>query len=468
MEDHKPISNLKFFFMRHLFLCAFLVIVSLVASAQSTSDILKQQAAQGVKEGAKEGTTVATEKAADKLSDKILGKIFDKKKKTTSDNTTNNNSAGPTGNGSNTANATDNNSKKDNGGSAASFKTYSKFDFIPGDKILAYDDFSKDAIGDFPVTWNTNSSGEVVTTSTGEGHWLMVRKQGKYIPEYIKELPDNFTFEYDVVCNEKFSFYSPHLLVYFLTGNNSGKEVFDYSFIPGEKRSGVKIGVHPTAAGLNGGIALEESFEDGNSIIKNEINTSQFNSNNGRTKLHVSVWRQKQRLRVYFNEEKVYDLPRAFADNKNYGTVLFEIWGDVKDEDRYLVGNIKFAAGAPDTRNKLITEGKFVTRGILFDVNSDKIRPESNGVLKDIANVLAENSSVKVKIVGHTDSDGKDADNLILSKRRAESVKASLAKDFGIDATRLDTDGKGASQPVDTNNTTEGKANNRRVEFIKE
>jgi len=87
--------------------------------------------------------------------------------------------------------------------------------------------------------------------------------------------------------------------------------------------------------------------------------------------------------------------------------------------------------------------------------------------MKDIANVLTENSSVKVKIIGHTDSDGSDADNLALSKKRAESVKASLTKDFGIDATRLETDGKGESQPVDKNTTAEGKANNRRVEFIK-
>jgi outer membrane protein OmpA-like peptidoglycan-associated protein len=74
---------------------------------------------------------------------------------------------------------------------------------------------------------------------------------------------------------------------------------------------------------------------------------------------------------------------------------------------------------------------------------------------------------VKVNIVGHTDADGKSADNLNLSKRRAESVKANLVKNFGIDASRLETDGKGASQPVDNNITPEGKANNRRVEFIK-
>ena len=453
--------------MRNLFFCVLFATFALVGHAQSTSDILKQQAAQGVREGAKEATTVATEKAADKLTDKILGKMFDKKKKSNSDNSATNTTSRSTGSAPGSASSTDNNSKQENKEAAASFKTYSKFDFIPGDKILAYDDFSKDAIGDFPVAWNTNSSGEVVTTSSQDGHWLMVGKQGKYIPEYIKELPENFTLEYDVICNEKFSFYSPYLYLYFLSGNNSGKEVFEGSFIPLEKRSGVKIGVHPTNAGSNGGMAQAESFEEGSSVIKNEINTSQFNSNGGKTKLHVSVWRQKQRLRVYFNEEKVYDLPRAFADSKNYGTVLFEIWGDMKDQDRYLVGNIKLAAGAPDTRNKLITEGKFVTSGILFDVNSDKIKPQSYGVLKDIANVLTDNSSVKVKIVGHTDSDGKDADNLSLSKRRAEAVKASLAKDFGIDASRLETDGKGASQPVDTNNTAEGKANNRRVEFIK-
>jgi hypothetical protein len=78
----------------------------------------------------------------------------------------------------------------------------------------------------------------------------MIRKQGKYIPEYIKELPDNFTFEYDVICNEKFSFYSPALSIFFLTGKN-GKEVFDYSYIPLEKRSGVKVAfIQPVRAPL--------------------------------------------------------------------------------------------------------------------------------------------------------------------------------------------------------------------------
>ena len=347
------------------------------------------------------------------------------------------------------------------------FEVYSKFDFIPGDKIIAYDDFSRDAIGDFPVTWNTNSAGEVVKSSTHPGHWLMVRKQGKFILDYIKTLPENFTFEFDVVCNDQFSYYSPALSLYFVSGNNN-KLLFEYGFIAWEKRSGVKVGVHPANTQSNGGTAFASNYDDGTAGINNQVNTTQINSLSGKTKVHVAVWRQGQRLRMYLNEEKVYDLPRAFPAGKTYSVALFELPSEMNnDNDRYLIGNIKFAIGAPDTRSKLITEGKFVTRGILFDVNSDEIKPESFGVLKDIAGVLSENPDVKVKIVGHTDADGSDADNLTLSKRRSESVKKNLTQIFGIDASRLETDGKGESQPVDKNTTPEAKANNRRVEFIK-
>ena len=109
-----------------------------------------------------------------------------------------------------------------------------------------------------------------------------------------------------------------------------------------------------------------------------------------------------------------------------------------------------------------------MTTGILFDVNKDVVKPESYGTLKSIANVLSENADIKVKIVGHTDSDGDDNSNLELSKRRAAAVKNSLVKDFNIDESRMETEGKGESQPADKNNSVTGKANNRRVEFIKQ
>lgn len=408
----------------------------------------------------------AKQKAEQKVIEKIDKSIDDatsgNKKTGSKTDTQTSNSSGEKANKEKSNDINDDNNLKNNN-EPDLLKTYSKFDFIPGDKILAIDDFSRDNIGDYPVKWNTNASGEVVTVSDQQGHWLMIRKQGKFIPEYIKDLPDNFTFEYDVIWNQQYNYYSPGLLLYFLTGNN-GKEVFDYSFIPWEKRSGVKISMDPDELKSP---AMVESFDDGQRAFQNEVTTIQFN-NKDKIKLHVSVWRQLQRLRVYFNEEKIFDLPQAFTPGKTYSTTLFEISGNMSnDKDRYLISNIKFSSGAPDTRNKLITEGKLVTRGILFDVNSAVIKPQSYGVLKDIANTLKENEGVKIKIIGHTDSDGDDAGNTELSKRRAEAVKIALIKEFGIEASRIQTDGKGESQPVEKNDTPEGKANNRRVEFIR-
>ena len=178
-------------------------------------------------------------------------------------------------------------------------------------------------------------------------------------------------------------------------------------------------------------------------------------------KYHISVWVQKSRVRLYQDETKLFDLPKAFPlKSVKMDRIRFE-------DGAAMISNIRIAVGAPDTRSKLLTEGKLVTRGILFDVNSDKIKPESYGTLKDIAKVLQDNKDVKVKIVGHTDSDGDDNSNLDLSKRRAASVKNSLINEFGIDEGRIETDGKGETEPVSDNNSPEGKANNRRVEFIK-
>lgn len=113
-------------------------------------------------------------------------------------------------------------------------------------------------------------------------------------------------------------------------------------------------------------------------------------------------------------------------------------------------------------------EGKLVSYGIYFDVNKDVVKPESYGTLKEIAAVLNEVPSVKVKITGHTDSDGNDAANLDLSKRRAASVKAELVKSFGVNGDRLTTDGAGESRPVALNDSPANKALNRRVEFVKQ
>ena len=180
-------------------------------------------------------------------------------------------------------------------------------------------------------------------------------------------------------------------------------------------------------------------------------------------KYHFSFWVQKTRLRVYLDQVKVFDLPKVFKPGFQCNQVRFELWESAIP----MITNFRIAAGQPDTRNKLLTEGKLVTYGIYFDVNKDVVKPESYGTLKEIAGILNEVPDVKVKIFGHTDSDGDDAKNMDLSKRRAASVKAELIKSFGVKADQLTTDGLGETKPVAPNNTPVNKALNRRVEFIK-
>jgi OOP family OmpA-OmpF porin len=346
-----------------------------------------------------------------------------------------------------------------------SLKSYSKFDFIPGEKVIVMEDFSQDAIGDFPDKWNTNSTGELVTVENRPGKWLSLSKDGVYMPEFITSLPENCTLELELLCNPDYSFYSTPFYIY-LADLKNRSSFSGYKFLGPAKRDGIEVSLKPLDASLKVGEFGYKVWENGKETMNNKTKTSQFHA---RTQHYVkiSMWRQKQRLRVYLNEEKIMDVPRAFAADKKYNTLLFMTGRTHSDKDRFLISNLRLAVGQPDTRHKLLNEGKFVTSGILFDVNSATIRGESFGALKDIAEVLKANASVKVKIVGHTDNDGDDASNLDLSKRRAESVKKALANEFGIESSRLETDGKGESQPVDKNNTSEGKSNNRRVEFIK-
>jgi OmpA-OmpF porin, OOP family len=348
----------------------------------------------------------------------------------------------------------------------ASLQTYSKFDFMSGEKVIVQEDFSQDELGDFPAKWNTNSTGELVRVDGTNGKWLSISKDGVFLPEFITNLPENFTLEFDLLTNNNFSFYSTSFNVAIANLANS-KDFTKWGRFKHDAVSGIEIGFHPMDAGGRQGRTDYEIYDKNNhATMKNETNTSQFYAKvNNYAK--ISIWRQKQRLRVYMNEEKVWDLPRAMSAEMAYNAVVFGVSSFHKPEDRYLFSNIRLAVGAPDTRNKLITEGKFVTTGISFDVNSATIKPESYGTLKTIAQVLQDNADVKVKIIGHTDSDGDDNSNMSLSKKRAEAVKAMLNSDFGINSSRMESDGKGESQPVGDNKTSEGKANNRRVEFVK-
>jgi OOP family OmpA-OmpF porin len=342
----------------------------------------------------------------------------------------------------------------------------SKYDFVPGDRIVLAEDFSRVAIGDFPAGWNTNASAEVVTVAGRQGKWLKIATQGIFYPEMIREVPENMTLEF-----------------YLITGSNAHPAPFAVNFLSLEKPEDFKFfdaqspdprgGRHVVQLKLwPGDNVLNKAFTEmiaGRTKkydIQNKISfTTWHNSRN--TMAHVAIWRQGTRLRVYVNGEKVWDLPRAFDVATKYNAITFAMPRSFKGDEFYLLGDIRMAVGAPDTRKKLLTDGKFVTHGILFDSGSDQIKPESFGVLKEISSSFTDEPSLKLKIVGHTDAEGDDKSNLLLSQKRAAAVKEALVKNFGISADRISTDGKGETEPEQKGDTPEAKATNRRVVFIR-
>lgn len=419
--------------------------------AAKTKEKIKQRAENRVEQG--------IDKTLDKTEEEIESGIKDgKNKKTEKDSKTEkqtskeerieaNQEREKTTVSDNKANSTS------KGANNAEFKAYSKFDFVPGEKVLAFDDFSTTAIGDFPVNWNTNASAEVVSISGESSPYLKLAKQGIYLMDEINLVQENFTLEFDMIASKD---YSENLsgMKWYLVRKQEQPLSFDQLF---SSETQVCTDVHPT--GGDGTASIWVIDEQGNSVLSNTLPLPSNESN----KFHVSIWRQKTRIRVYINESKVFDIPRALFQGVDY-QLLF---ANYSFEGELYLSNIRYAVGAPDTRNKLARDGKLVTRGILFDSNSDRIKSESSGTLKEIADILKEMPDIKVLIVGHTDSDGDNTANLELSKKRALAVKKVLVESYGVPESNLSTDGKGESEPSEPNTTPAGKANNRRVEFVK-
>lgn len=328
-------------------------------------------------------------------------------------------------------------------------KAYSNYDFVPGDKVLLYEDFSQDAVGDFPALWTTNKSGEVNTLSVAPGNWLNLNAtEGNWWFLKPIDFPKNFIIEFDIVPKKAGGRYAVGVAMY---GENGFKEMSD----PYACKTGLIVTVAKTGwetEGLKAGNPKITGNSDLKPVEEEKVN-------------HVIIWVQNRRVRIYHKGEKVLDMPTNLYEDSKFTRLAFQLYRGASCSS--YITNVKITTASPDTRNKLLTEGKLVTYGIYFDVNKDIIKPESYGTLKDIAKILNEVPDVKVKIVGHTDADGADAANLDLSKRRAASVKNELAKTFNVNADRLITDGLGENQPIAPNDTPVNKALNRRVEFIK-
>jgi OOP family OmpA-OmpF porin len=410
--------------MRHLLLFFCLLVVTPVIHAQLPKKLF--------------------DKAKEKANEKVNKKIDDA-------------TAGKTEDPSSDTKETPSNTEQPSSNEPASLKTYSKFDFVPGEKVIGFEDFSTGNIGDFPAGWNTDASAEIVTIDGKPGRWLWLTKRGVFTPEFPAPFPEDFTFEFDLLHGIPIKGGSITVCVAELSNPNRPQ-----NYVMSTNHFLLQLNTANT--GTTSGHTRFHGRKNASTDIQNAAEATILNDKNN--PVHVAIWRQKERVRVYVNEQKLWDVPKAAIKDAKFSAIVFSVTY-AEEEVKHFLGNLRLAVGAPDTRNKFLTQSKWVTHGIQFDVNSDKIKPESYGTLKEMAAVLKEFPELKVKIMGHTDADGSDASNLDLSKRRAAAVKTSLASEFGISEDRMNTDGKGESEPIDKNDTPAGKANNRRVEFIK-
>ncbi|OBX25261.1 hypothetical protein A9996_11095 [Gelidibacter algens] len=328
---------------------------------------------------------------------------------------------------------------------------YSKFDFVPGSTILYFDNFENDNIGEAPLGWITSTSAEVVTIDGLEGNWLkMSSTSAQHITRNKKQSwGNNFTIEFDLLIVK--NNYDPRIDINLI--NTGGNMVTDENILRNDKKPAVNFSAiiaadNKSRASLYAfdkklSDAMSESLPYGNTVP-----------------VRISMCVQGKRFRMWWNDRKLYDL--AAVSEEYLPNQLQFAFGSVGGSEFYL-SNLRVAKDIPDTRAKF-EEGKLISN-LLFYTGTAKLKPESMGALHDVSKILKE-ATTPVKIVGHTDSDGDDTANLKLSQQRADAVREILMSQYNIDESKLTTEGQGEVQPIADNTSYEGKAQNRRVEFI--
>ncbi len=309
------------------------------------------------------------------------------------------------------------------------------YDFVPGDKILFYDDFSKTNIGDFPRRIQL-VQGNIEVAKWNGANYMRITSASEFKIPLPENLPERFTLETEV----HFPNYAQYLQVYGDAGKDGIRNHTNWMFINGGGHAGIDgVGGATTntefpAAWVTDGLAQFKVMADGTFF------------------------------KVYVNDQRVANIPNCNFHRSNF--ISFVVYAS--SDNPALMSSIRIAAGGRKILyDELSKSGRVATQGIYFDSGSDVLRPESTPTLADIASMLKEHKDLKLMIEGHTDATGNDASNLDLSKRRAESVKNYLVQTQGIATERLQTQGFGSQKPVDSNDTPEGRQNNRRVELVK-
>lgn len=314
------------------------------------------------------------------------------------------------------------------GNTALSQTEPSQSNFVPGDRVIFFDSLKNETIGEFPSKWDlVNGSIEIVDFEGNKAiGWRSTQAVIKPLMRQQEYLPEQFTLEFEA---------------YFFYKGNEGYYVT-----------------------LNG---------NKNLLIRANINSAYFNSTANTGKAQNTGfepgWRKyaisfnKRALKIFLNDERLLNIPNI--TEKLLWLEISALSHNASKGFPAMIRNIRIAEGGIPLYDQLITDGKFITYGILFDVNKTEIKPESQSTINQIANMLKDHPAVRVRIEGHTDSDGADEANTVLSENRALAVKNALAQQ-GVEISRMETRGLGETQPVGDNNTSEGKALNRRVVFV--
>lgn len=315
---------------------------------------------------------------------------------------------------------------------------WANYDFVPGDSILFYEDFSRDRVGDFPRRFELSQGNWEIVEWEG-GRYLRATSGGLVSIPLPSELPERFTVEFSVNLTHGNAYLRMMTgpAYYGRSRTYTGSAVaFEYN----------RAGIRPVAK--EGPTAL-----------------TQFQGRRMRDEIvPVRISGDGDYLKVYLDERRVANVPNAVFPRSDK---LYLAVGSAAEDRPILIGPIRVAEGGLDLYDRLERDGRAATQGILFGYNSARIRPESTPTLEEIARILDEHPDMRLGIEGHTDSDGDTDYNQTLSEERAAAVRSYLVDQHGVSGSRLVTSGFGESKPVASNDSPEGKQQNRRVELVR-
>ncbi len=401
---------------------------------------LKEKTEKKINYEADKRATKRSYNTVDDVFDKaegVLDKAFSKKKSKKNTKNQSNNTKNQS------KNSTKNSSSKSSSKSVANNTSkpespnvkWNKFDFVPGDQVIFEDGPAiSEENGEFPSRWDLEDGNAEIAEVDGVN--VIVFPHGGAIVPYLKNpkedyLPDVFTIEFDA---------------YFDANNHHRFWIYLYDQ-KNQSRSGSSpvITFYPTSA----------HFEDSTGEYPNKLPASGWR--------HFSVAFTKGKLKVYLNDTRLVNIPHV---SLNPTGITFENDGYSGDKTFQYMKNFRIAKGGVKYYDRVVSDGKIIVNGIKFDVNKATLKPESMGPINKIYQLMVKKPELNFSVEGHTDSDGNDANNLKLSKARGKTVMDKLIS-MGIAKSRLKYGGFGESKPIDNNRSPEGKANNRRVEFVK-